>query len=195
MRAVRAAAAIDGAADDALLAAAGAGDEAAFAVLFDRHAPRVYGLGCALLRDRGSAEDALQETFLRVWRFADGFDPRRGSATAWLLTIARNVCADSARARGNTLVLDPALLLDLTDTDRPPGPDDAISMAEEISRVRVALAGLPPDQRRVLLLARWYGWSAAEIAGREQIPIGTVKSRLRLALGRLRVALGEDAAP
>jgi len=183
---------IKAASDDALLSAAGRGDQASMAVLFDRHAPRVYGLGLALLRDAHAAEDALQETFLRVWRFADGFDPRRGSATAWLLTIARNVCADSARARGSTVVLDPALLTVLDEANISPGPEDAMQVAEEVRRVRAALAALPDEQRRALLLARWHGRSATEIAAYEGVPVGTVRSRLRLALGRLRLVLSDD---
>lgn len=183
-----------GASDEALLAAVGAGDPAAFTVFFDRHAPRVHGLARIILGDPVAADDAVQETFLRVWRFASGFDPRRGSVAGWLMSAARNVSVDAARLRGTLQYLDPEILLSLAAAAPGAGPAEAALAASEADRVRTALMALPLEQRRVLLLARWWGLSAAEIAARDHLPVGTVKSRMRLGLARVRTLL-DDADP
>lgn len=178
--------------DEALLAAVAVGDPDAYGLLFDRHAPRVLGLARAMLGDDGAAQDVVQETFLRVWRFAGSVDPRRGSATSWLLTIARNLCVDTARARGHVVVVDPLVMIDLAGRDVGPTPAEAAVAAQDVARLRLAVAALPAAQRRALLLARWFGMSAAEIADREGVPVDTVRSRLRLALRRLQ---GQFTAP
>lgn len=180
-----------GASDEALLAAVGAGDQAAFTVLFDRHAPRVHGLARIILGDPVAADDAVQETFLRVWRFASGFDPRRGSVAGWLMSAARNVSVDAARLRGTVQYLDPETLLALVTPAPGAGPAESALAACEVDRVRTALMALPPEQRRVLLLARWWGLSATEIAARDHLPVGTVKSRIRLGLARIRILLDD----
>lgn len=183
-----------GASDEVLLAAAALGDPDAVTELVQRHGGRVLGLARAVLADRGAAEDAVQETFLRVWRFADGFDARRGSAQTWLLAIARHVCVDLARAghRRHPVPVGADVLAGLLGEDPTPGPEDQALAATDVLRVRAALRTLPPPQQRALLLARWHGLSAAEIAEREGIPLGTAKSRLRLGLGALRRALLAD---
>lgn len=180
--------------DEALLAAVGAGDSGSLGALLDRHGPRVHGLARTLLWDAAAAEDAVQDTFLRVWRFAHGFDPRRGTASSWLYTIARNVCVDACRSRGMLVPVDPIALAGLLPPDPAKSPEDQAQATTEIRRVRQAVSLLPPEQLRALLQSRWYGMSAAEIAAADGLSLGTVKSRLRLALARLRTTLDEHCA-
>jgi len=180
--------------DEALLAAVGAGDSGSLGALLDRHGPRVHGLARTLLWDAAAAEDAVQATFLRVWRFAHGFDPRRGTASSWLYTIARNVCVDACRSRGLLVPIDPVALAGLLPPDPAKSPEDQAQAATDIRRVRRAVSLLPPEQLRALLQSRWYGMSAAEIAAADGLSLGTVKSRLRLALARLRTTLDEHYA-
>lgn len=178
-------------ADEALLAAVGSGDVDALAVLLSRYGPPVHGLAQSLLADTAAAHDAVQETFLRVWRFAHGFDPRRGTARSWLLTVARNVCVDASRARGLQVPVDPVALVAMLPPDPAAGPEQQAETAADVARVRAAAAALPAEQLRALLQSRWFGMSASEIAAADQLPVGTVKSRLRLALARLRQTLAE----
>lgn len=181
--------------DEVLLAAAATGDPEAVRRLVDRHVGRVFGLAITVLADRGMAEDAVQESFLRVWRFAAGFDARRGSGRTWILAITRNVCVDLARAgaRRRSVPVDADVLADLLGGDPSPGPAERYLADEDRTRLRAALLTLPVTQQRALLLARWHGLSATEIAATEGIPLGTAKSRLRLGLQGLRRALLDNA--
>jgi len=185
---------IESVSDEALLAAVGAGDSGSLGALLNRHGPRVHGLARTLLWDAAAAEDAVQDTFLRVWRFAHGFDPRRGTASSWLYTIARNVCVDACRSRGLLVPIDPVALAGLLPPDPAKSPEDQAQATTDIRRVRRAVSLLPPEQLRALLQSRWYGMSAAEIAAADGLSLGTVKSRLRLALARLRTTLDEHYA-
>ena len=186
-----------GVSDESLLAALALGDggvpgPAADAAdeLVRRFRPRVVGLARTILGDSAGADDVAQETFLRAWRHAASFDPRRGSVAAWLLTIARRIALDAVRARvrRRTLPVDP---LELAQVEQASGDDPAreAGVAEEARQVRKALAVLPAEQARALVLATWYGATAAEIAAHENIPLGTAKTRLRAGLIKLRVAL------
>ncbi len=180
--------------DEALLAAVALGDPQAFAVLFDRHAPRVLGLARIMLGDDTAAQDILQDTFLRVWRYAGSVDPRRGSATSWLLTIARNLCVDTARTQDRVAAVDPRVLIEVVGREGGPSPEDRAAAADDLARLRTAVRALPPAQRRALLLARWHGRSAAEIAAAEGVPLETIRSRLRLALAHLQASMDPTAA-
>jgi RNA polymerase sigma factor (sigma-70 family) len=177
--------------DEALLAGFGSGDETAAAVFVRRFQPRVFGLTLAVLHDEGRAAEAAQDTFVRAWRHAGSFDPRRGSVTTWLLAIARNVAIDRRRTeavRGT----------DLVDTTRlglrsaAPGPEEAAVTMTEAERVGVVLASLPEVQRRCVLLATIGGRTTREIADGERIPLGTAKTRLRDGLLRARRALASE---
>jgi RNA polymerase sigma factor (sigma-70 family) len=172
--------------DETLLAAIGRGDSDAYEVFFQRHCARVYGFAVTVLRDPHLARDVAQETFLRVWRFAGGFDGRRGSATGWLLTITRNLSVDANLTHGNTLPTDPQTVADLLGPDPSPGPADIAAGADDVRRVREALTALPPEQLRAVLMARWYGQSAVDIAQVEGVPVTTIRSRLRAALRSLQ---------
>jgi RNA polymerase sigma factor (sigma-70 family) len=168
------------------------GDTTAASVLIRRHQRRVFGIAFAITGDRTSAEDIAQEAFLRVWRHAAVFDAHRATAVTWISTIARNLAIDAIRAR-RTTPIDPYEGLDQTD-----GPDDTPSTEEQaveadlVGRVRGAISLLPEDQRRVLMRSAFYGQSASEIAAAEQIPLGTAKSRIRLALTKVRDALAAE---
>ncbi|HEV7326680.1 MAG TPA: sigma-70 family RNA polymerase sigma factor [Bosea sp. (in: a-proteobacteria)] len=169
---------------DALIAAiARSGDRAAFAALFDHFAPRVKGL---LMRGGASAEMAeeiAQETLLSVWRKAAMFDPAKASASTWIATIARNRRIDIARRDTRSRL---SQVYEILDEEGPPQPDETISGAERDARVRAAMTGLSIDQYRVVELAFLEGLTHQDVAKHLAIPLGTVKSRLRLALSHLR---------
>lgn len=179
------------ASDEALLAGLGAGDGDAAEAFVGRFSSRVHGLAVSLLGDRAAAEEVAQEAFLRAWRHADAFDARRGSVVTWLLTITRNLAIDALRVR-RPVPADPASLVDLRVAEGP-GPDDAAARADDVARLTVALARLPEDQRRALVLARFHGCTAEEVGRLEGIPLGTAKTRIRTALLRLRDGLAEEA--
>jgi RNA polymerase sigma-70 factor (ECF subfamily) len=160
------------------------GDRGAFAPFYDRFAPLVYPLVLRIVRDPGDAADVLQEVFWEAWQLAGAYDTARGSPEAWLLTRARSRAIDrvrSVRRRGEIFVapLDEALAA----TD--PAPDVA-EQAEDRGVVRGALARLPAEQREVIELAYYGGLTQTEIAERLEQPLGTVKTRIRLGLERLR---------
>lgn len=179
--------------DEALLASMAVGDEEAGLVFVRRYQHRIFGLAVAIVGDAGLAEDVAQELFNRIFRHAAVFDARRGSVAAWTLTITRNQAIDALRVRrGTPSDPDDGVFLRLTSTDRP--PEDAAVTADSFARVRVALAELPVDQRRALLLAAMYGRSATEIARAEAIPLGTAKSRIRVAMAKLRENLVTEEA-
>ena len=160
-------------------------DERALAALYDRLAPLAHGLALRIARDPSLAQDAVQEAFVRVWRRAGVFDPRRGSARAWLLRIVRNAAIDLLRSE--RAKLGAARRADEESApDSPRRPDDAAASAQRSSRLRAALGQLSEDQKRVIEIAYFEGLSHSEIATREGIPLGTVKSRLHEAVARLR---------
>jgi RNA polymerase sigma-70 factor (ECF subfamily) len=178
--------------DDALVAAMQRGDRDALAALYDRFSPRLFGLALRVTTDQGEAEDVVTETFAKAWRDAGTFDPARGSVQAWLVTMARSRALDTVRARARRLRLVDA-------ASEAPEPvamgtsavptDAAVEADERTVRIRAAIATLPPPQREVLDLAYFAGLSQVEIADRVGAPLGTVKTRVRLALARLREVL------
>jgi len=172
-----------------LLARAGRGDADALEALYRRHAPRAMGVALRVLRERSDAEEVLQETFMEVWKRAREYTPLRGSVEAWLLTIARTRAIDRLRsraARGRMVEAKSAEPLE----SGPSLPDALSSAAQDARRVLSALEALPAEQRRALELAYWEGLSQTEIAERTGQPLGTVKTRVRLALAKLAGLLG-----
>jgi RNA polymerase sigma factor (sigma-70 family) len=169
------------ASDEALVAGLADGDREAALVLVRRYQARLFGLALAITRDRGSAEEAAQDAFVKAWRYAASYDPRRGSVAGWLLSIARNTALDQARARGRRP--EQAGIEVLTDVA---GAADVGSPYEDLAPLASAVRALPEEQRAVLMAAVYHGFTAREISEAWKLPLGTVKTRLRLALGKLR---------
>ena len=165
--------------DAELLARVAGRDAGAFAAFYDRHAARVFGLVLQLLRNRPDAEDVLQETFLQVWTAAGRYDPGRGCGGVWVLMLARSRALDRLRRRQRE-VLPP-----VPPTD---GPDPAHlpELRDEAARLDAALGNLPPEQREPIALAFYRGMTHDQIARHLAVPLGTVKTRIRIGLGRLR---------
>ena len=169
-----------------LTAVASRRDRVAFGRLVDHFAPRLR----SFLRRGGAADteidDIVQEAMLKVWRRADQFDSARGGASTWIFTIARNERINLLRreARPELDPNDPALV---PEAERP--ADDRVADRQDATQLRAALATLPADQAQVLNLAFYDELSHSAIAARLDLPLGTIKSRIRLAMGRLRTAL------
>jgi RNA polymerase sigma factor (sigma-70 family) len=177
--------------DDALLDGLATGDPDASAAFIERFQRRVFGVALRIVNDSKLAEDVAQETFVRAWQRSAAFDPRRGTVSAWLLTIARNLAIDTVRLR-RIVIVEPEAILARRDESSERSPDDLALLGSETDRLRVAMAELPTDQRRALVLAAFAGQTAREIAESEQIPLGTAKTRIRTAMLRLRAALVDD---
>ena len=174
-----------GSSDEALLAGLATGDRDASAAFVRRFQRRVHGLARTIVSDSGTAEDVAQEAFVRAWRYAGSYDARRGSVLTWLLTIVRNVAVDRLRLR-QAEPLDPDLLASKLQLHGTRAPHEESSAVVEREHLRQALTTLPPEQRRALLLAAFFGRTAAEVAELEAIPLGTAKTRIRTAMHRLR---------
>jgi RNA polymerase sigma-70 factor (ECF subfamily) len=178
-------------ADDDLLQAVSRGDESALGALYDRYRLILFGLILRILHDRQEAEDILQETFLQVWRRASDFDRTRGRAFTWLVTIARSRALDRLRMLGSRARF--------VDADEQVADHEVIDTAQDLVKseqgeiVRQALRELPQEQRRALLLAYFEGLTQAEIAERLGDPLGTVKTRMRSGLIKLRELLRNRA--
>jgi RNA polymerase sigma-70 factor (ECF subfamily) len=159
------------------------GDQDAAAAFVRRYQARVVGLAMTVVGSRAVAEEVAQEAFVKAWRHASSYDVRRGRVTTWLLTITRNTAIDAVRYRRET-PMDPDLLTSvLLSGDASPDTADRWTTTEEI---RDALAALPPNQSRPVVLMTFYGLTASEIAERDGLPVGTVKTRVRRGLGALR---------
>jgi RNA polymerase sigma-70 factor, ECF subfamily len=181
--------------DSTLVSRAAGGDERALGELYDRYGAMAYSLACAVVGEHADAEEVVAEAFAQVWRSATGFDPARGSVAAWIATICRTRALDLVRSRkrrarvveeaavvsdeGESLVFAPSI----ESTDR------SAELTETSAIVRKSLADLPPEQRRVIELAYFGGLSQSEIADQLSQPLGTVKTRMRSGMEKLRQAL------
>ncbi len=174
--------------DEVLLAGMAVGDETAAITFVRRYQRRVYGLAVSMLGDPQAAEDVAQEAMVRAWRHAQVFDARRASAATWVLAITRNLAIDAMRVRRST-PLDPARFLTLGAVSQEVSPEEAADALDHTPEIREALGGLPPEQRRALVLAVVYGLTAADVSERESIPLGTAKTRIRAGLQKLRRTL------
>lgn len=166
------------------------GDAEAYLKLFQSYAPRVKSYMIRQGADAGTAEELAQETLLTVWRKAALYSGEKGSATTWIFTIARNLRIDRLRREVPWQEL-PDGHNEEASTDTP--PDEQLSEKERSARVQAALAELPPDQHEVVVLSYIEGLSHSEIADKLGVPLGTVKSRMRLAYQKVREAV-EDLA-
>ena len=165
-------------------------DETALGALYDRWVRSLYSLVLHLLKDPDEAEDVVEETFWQAWRKADSYEPSRGAVSTWLLTIGRRKALDRLRARKRSredLMGDDKSLADLPSS--APDPSIDVEGAELRESVRLALNDLPSEQREVLELGYFNGLSQSEIADVTGQPLGTVKTRMRLAMQKLREPL------
>ncbi len=174
--------------DEALLAGLGSGDSAAAAAFIRRFQGRVYGLAMTIVGDAMTAEEVAQETFTRAWRHASAYDPRRARVSTWLLSIARNIAIDQIRIRRYEPV-DPEMFFSLELASAEDSPDDRAVAGDEAATLRDAMRNLPVEQRRALVLASFYGRTGREISEMEGVPLGTVKTRIRTAMLKLRSTL------
>ena len=174
--------------DEALLARIAAEDAAALGELYDRYGRVVFGVLYRLLGVPEPAEEVAQDAFHAVWRRAATYRRDRGSVRTWLLAIARNAAIDWRRTKGKRIEREAAIdeAAELVEETRV---DDRVIASLRAERVRAAVAALPEEQRVVLSLAFWSGFSQSEIAERTGTPLGTVKSRVRLAMMKLRERL------
>ncbi|NDL58398.1 RNA polymerase sigma factor [Phytoactinopolyspora mesophila] len=179
----------DRASDAALVEGLALGDHPAAAAFVRRFQGAVFGLSISITRDSALAEDVSQEVFLRAWRAAHTFDPRRASALTWLLTITRNAAIDAVRIRRGTPIDDEALERLVHDAHREPDPAVPILHRLEAERAIRRLRALAPEQARAVVLAVLGGCTAAEVGQHEGIPLGTAKTRIRSGLRRLRALM------
>jgi len=164
-------------------------DPQALAELYDRYGRLVYSLILRVVRDKGIAEDLVQETFLRVWNRVQGFDTRKGSIAPWLLAVARNRAIDYLRSTGGR----ERKAVEFEETDHPALYTDMeqdILNSDKARKVKRAVEKLSPNQRQVIELAYFEGLSQTEMAERMGQPLGTVKTWVRAALKNLRDELG-----
>ena len=182
--------ALDGLADEQLVTLVSQGERDALAALYDRHGKAVFGLVLHILRDPARAEEAAQDVFLSLWLRAATYQPQRGKFQSWLLAMAHHRAIDELRrARRQQATLEQegrlTLLVDL--------PQDSVEKGaqrqEESEAVRNALAVIPAEQRQVIEMAYFKGYTQSEIAQQLQQPLGTVKTRMRLAMQKLRATL------
>ena len=182
-------------ADEDLIAMAQRGDIEAFEILYDRHKGPAYSLARRITGTDGNADDVVQETFVSVWRSIERYDPRRASVRTWLMRIVHRRAIDQLRstivhskrrADGEGLIDDLA--------DKAPVPESATIANEQSVEVREALSDLPDDQRKVIELSYFSGFSQTEIAEITGQPLGTVKGRMRLGLEKMRAHLELEEA-
>jgi RNA polymerase sigma-70 factor (ECF subfamily) len=180
--------------DDELMVALAAGRIEALASIYDRYSTLVFSVCLRILRDWQFAEDVTQEVFLRLWQRPESYDPTRGRLLTWLMSVARNRAIDEYRrtSRRQRSEVDEAPMLELYDADASGDPALGATLAESRRVVRAAMALLPVPQREVLELAYFGGFTQVEIAERLRVPLGTVKTRVRLAMRKLRDTLEEE---
>lgn len=180
-------------ADEDLIALAQRGDISAFELLYERHKGPAYSLARRITGTDGNADDVVQETFISVWRAIERYDPRRASVRTWLMRIVHRRAIDQLRSssvHSRRRADGEGLIDDLTASDPAP---EAIALAGEQSEiVREVLDELPDDQRKAIELAYFSGFSQSEIAEITDLPLGTVKGRMRLGLEKMRASLEEQ---
>jgi RNA polymerase sigma-70 factor, ECF subfamily len=169
------------------------GDQAALSALYDQTSSLVYGVALRVLSNPADAEEITIDVFNQVWRTAGNFENTRGSVTAWLIMLARSRAIDRIRSRATRIRVEAPLVDMSTVPDSAHTPEAVTEAGQRHARVRQAMAGLPQEQRTVVELAFFSGLSHAELADRLQLPLGTVKTRIRSSMMKLRESLGEYA--
>lgn len=179
----------DRAHDAALLAGLALDDEAVSAAFVRRFQSAVYGMAVAVTHDPALAEDVSQEVFIRAWRAAGNYDARRGSVLTWLLVITRNAAIDAVRARRLTPTDDEFLTHLVSESLQSPDLEEHALHRLETEQAVQRLHRIAPEQARAVVLAVLGGCTAAEVGRREDIPLGTAKTRIRTGLRRLRESM------
>ena len=182
-------------ADEELMPLIGDKDPEAFEVFYDRHGGVAFSLAYRILGDRTAAEDCIQEAFISIWRSGARFDRTRGSVRSWTLSIVRNRAIDALRSKAGKapkLTFDDDAILESRPAEEL--TDDEAMRHETATEVRGALSQLPGEQSKVIQLAYFGGFSQSEIAGMLNVPLGTVKGRMRLGLEKIRGELAEGLA-
>jgi RNA polymerase sigma-70 factor, ECF subfamily len=180
-------------ADEELMGLIRDGEVQAFEVIFDRHGSAAFSLAYRMCGRRAAAEDIVQEAFLSLWRSATGYDATRGSVRSWVLSVVHNRAVDAMRRVGSKAGRD---VPDDGIADRLAAPDSTdgeVQRRDDARQVRTALDELPPDQRKVIELAYFGGFTHSQIAEMLDLPPGTVKGRMRLGLTKMRYVLGEES--
>ncbi|GAB2546635.1 sigma-70 family RNA polymerase sigma factor [Rhodanobacter koreensis] len=172
-----------------LLMQTGRDDQKAFAELYKRTSSKLFGVCLRMLRDRGEAEEVLQETYATVWRRAAGFDAAKASAITWLVTLSRNKAIDRLRQHREELLDDPSRLEETIDEQPTPAADAETS--QEYRRLERCLDELEPQQRSSVREAFFTGATYNELATRCKVPLGTMKSWIRRSLMQLRTCLDQ----
>jgi RNA polymerase sigma-70 factor (ECF subfamily) len=178
-------------ADEELMQLVRDGDARAFELIFDRHGSAAFSLAYRMCGRRTTAEDVVQETFLSLWRSGARYDRSRGSVRSWVLSVVHNRAIDAFRrtsTRDSRDVPDEGIAQTLAG---PELTEEVVERRDDARLVRGALDELPSDQRRVIELAYFGGFTHTQIAEMLDLPAGTVKGRMRLGLGKLRIALGD----
>lgn len=170
-----------------------AGNEAGLEAVYDRYAQRIYSLAMSVLKDEGLAEDAVQEVFANIWRKASSYRPEMSAPGTWIMSVAHHKIVDIYRSRrrttDHTVESEPETLLRVP--DRTPSVERQAERNFDARMVQEALMDLPEEQSRPLYLSAWHGYSQSEIANLLDIPLGTVKTRMRLGMQKLKAALEE----
>jgi RNA polymerase sigma factor (sigma-70 family) len=175
--------------DEALLAGFATGDPRTAAAFVRRFQGRVYGLAMTIVRQPPLAEEVAQETFARVYRHAGNYDARKGRVSTWLLSIARNLAIDVTRMKRLDPVDPEVIAAELSIESQTPAVDEMAVQPDERAQLRAAIGDLPDDQRRALVLSAYMGRTAREISVLDDVPLGTVKTRIRTAMLKLRSEL------
>jgi RNA polymerase sigma-70 factor (ECF subfamily) len=178
-------------ADEDLMQLVRAGEPRAFEVVFDRHSGAAFSLAYRMCGRRAMAEDVVQEAFVSLWRSGARYDAARGSVRTWVLSVVRNRAIDAFRREGAKSSRDVG---ERGMAERMPAPeltDTEVERRDDARQVREALVELPPDQRQVIELAYFGGFTHSQIADMLELPSGTVKGRMRLGLTKMRLALGD----
>ena len=175
--------------DEALLAGFATGDPGTAAAFVRRFQGRVYGLALTIVRQPPIAEEVAQETFARVFRHAGNYDARKGRVSTWLLSIARNLAIDVTRMKRLDPVDPEVIAAEVSLTSHEPPADEMGMQPDERDQLRSAITELPDDQKRALVLAAYMGRTAREISDLDDVPLGTVKTRIRTAMLKLREEL------
>lgn len=168
-------------------------DREAFRRLYDLTASRIFGICRRICVDHAAAEDTLQDVFVIIWNKADRFDPSRGSAIAWLATLARNRAIDCRRTNAGHSTIDSGILIDFVDPN--PTAEASASTSEQSRLVLQSMNALEAETRDALLRAFFEGLTYSELAKRSGVPLSTMKSRIRRGLLQMRKQLGENECP